>query len=76
MRSRAVRNSAERAIRGLLAHLEAHNKAVRRLHVLAAVPVSIAVTFGRAVGWGIHPALVVYERRDHIYVPAMEVSHP
>lgn len=76
VRSRAVRDSAEAAIRGLLAHLEVQHKTVRKLHLVAAVPVSIAVTLGRAVGWGIQPGLVVYERRGESYVPAMEVIQP
>lgn len=76
VRSPSVRDSAETALRGLLAHLEAHHKSVRTLHVIAAAPVSIAVTLGRAVAWGIHPSLVVYERRGETYVPATEVTQP
>ncbi len=68
--------SFERAVRDLLAQLEATNKGVRRLHVFAAAPVSAAVTLGRAVGWGIHPSLFVYERAGDSYRLAMEVTAP
>lgn len=68
--------SFERAVRALLAELEATHKGVRRLHVFAAAPVSAAVTLGRAAGWGIHPSFAVYDRVDDKYVLAMEVAAP
>jgi hypothetical protein len=77
VRSRRVRDSFESALRGLLSHVEATNKAVRRLHVFAAAPVSVAVTLGRSVGWRIHPDLLVYDRlADGTYKRAMEVTAP
>lgn len=77
VRSRKVRNSFESALRELLGHIEATHKAVRRLHVLAAAPVSVAITLGRSVGWRIHPNLVVYDRlADGTYQQAMEVTAP
>ncbi len=68
--------SFERAVRDLLAQLEATHKGVRRLHVFAAAPVSAGLTLGRAVGWGIHPSFLVYERVDDHYRLAMEVTAP
>ena len=77
VRSRTVRDSFEQAIRQMLGQLEQREKTVRRLHVFAAAPVSIGVTLGRAVGWGIHPQLVVYDRLgDGTYRPALEVIAP
>lgn len=75
VRSRHVRDSFERAVRQMLGQLEQRDKTVRRLHVFAAAPVSLGVTLGRAVGWGIHPQLVVYDRLgDGTYRPALEVT--
>jgi hypothetical protein len=77
VRSRAVRDSFERAMRQTLATLEETDKGVTKLHVFAAAPVSVAVTLGRAVGWGIHPHLVVHDRTDDgTYVPGLEVTAP
>lgn len=77
VRSRAVLASFESAVRELLGHLEATHKAVQRLHVFAAAPVSVAVTLGRSIGWRIHPNLVVYDRlADGTYQQAMEVTAP
>ncbi|MDF1595740.1 MAG: SAVED domain-containing protein [Acidimicrobiia bacterium] len=73
--SRRVRDSFERAVRKMLGQLEQSDKTVRRIHVFPAAPVSVGVTLGRSVGWGIHPRLVVYDRRDDgSYHPALEVS--
>ena len=77
VRSRKIRDSFERALRELLGELEARHKSVKRLHVFAAAPVSVAVTLGRSIGWRIHPNLVVYDRAtDGTYHPALEVSAP
>lgn len=77
VRSRSVRDSFEQALREMLGQLEMSHKTVRQLHVFAAAPVSVGVTLGRAVGWGIHPQLVVYDRlNDGTYRPALEVTAP
>lgn len=77
VRSRNVRDSFEQTIREMLGQLELSDKTVRRFHVFAAAPVSLGVTLGRAVGWGIHPHLVVYDRvEDGTYRPALEVTAP
>ena len=63
--------------RGLLAHLEKNHKQVRKLHVFAAAPVSVAVTLGRATGWGIHPTLAIYERtKKTTYKLGMDITPP
>jgi hypothetical protein len=77
VRSRDIRDSFERTVREMLGLLEESEKSVRRLHVFAAAPVSVGVTLGRSVGWGIHPQLVVYDRLDDgTYRPALEVTAP
>jgi hypothetical protein len=77
VRSRAVLASFEASVRQMLGELERLDKPVRRLHVFAAAPMSVGVTLGRSVGWGIHPQLVVYDRLDDgTYRPALEVSAP
>lgn len=77
VRSRTTRDSFEYAIRTMLGQLEHDDKSIRTLHVFAAAPVSVGVTLGRSVGWGIHPRLVVYDRLDDgIYRPALEVTPP
>lgn len=77
VRSRNVRDSFEQTVREMLGQLEQSDKAVRRFHVFAAAPVALGVTLGRAVGWGMHPHLVVYDRlKDGTYRPALEVTAP
>ena len=66
--------SAERAIRDVLAHIEQHRKHVTRLHVVGAAPLSVCVSLGRAITVGIHPQLVLYDRVEGTYQPALEVS--
>lgn len=77
VRSRTTRDSIEYAIRTMLGQLEQDDKSIRTLHVFAAAPVSVGVTLGRSVGWGIHPRLVIYDRLDDgTYRPALEVTTP
>lgn len=67
--------SAERAWRDVFADIEQNRKQVRRLHVIGAAPVSACVALGRAMTRGVHPALVLYDRRDDgTYHPALEVN--
>ena len=67
--------SAERAWRDVLADIEQNRKYVRRLHVIGAAPVSACVALGRAMTRGVHPTLVLYDRRDDgTYHPALEVN--
>lgn len=68
--------SFEKAVRRLLAELEATHKRIRRLHLFAAAPVSASITLGRSVGWGIHPSLAVYDRAGDSYRFALEVTAP
>jgi hypothetical protein len=65
----------ELAVRALLAATEANGKAVKRFHVLAALPVSAAVALGRSHDARVHPALVIYYRTDAgKYEPALEIT--
>ncbi|WP_436776500.1 SAVED domain-containing protein [Yinghuangia sp. YIM S09857] len=61
-------------LRLFLSELEAGHKNLRRLHVLAAVPVSVAVAIGRVHDANVHPDLVVYDRTDGQYNAALEIS--
>lgn len=73
----ATLTAFEAALRGLLAHMEKTYKQVRRLHVFAAAPVSVAVVLGRSIGWGIHPSLAIYERTNEAtYKIGMEITPP
>lgn len=76
VRTISTLRSFERAVRSLLSQLESERKRIKRLHVFAAAPVSAAVILGRSAGWGIHPALAMYDRADGSYVFAMEVKSP
>lgn len=66
--------SAERALRYVLADIEQHRKAARRLHVLGAAPLSVFVTLGRVANREIHPRLFLYDRVYDQYLPVMEVN--
>jgi hypothetical protein len=61
-------------LRQLLSELEASHKNLRRVHVMAAAPVSAAVTIGRVHDANVHPALVIYDRTDSQYTQALEIS--
>lgn len=76
IRSRAARDSFHDALSGLLGELEKAHKRIKRLHVIAAAPVSAAIILGRSVGWGFHPNLVVYDATDDGYQAALEVTAP
>ncbi|MDH5615181.1 MAG: SAVED domain-containing protein [Acidimicrobiia bacterium] len=65
--------SAERAFREVLADIEHHRKATRRLHVVGAAPLSACVALGRAVTTGVHPTLMLYDRGSNSYQLAMEI---
>lgn len=61
-------------LRRFLSSLEVPVKTVRRLHVLAALPLSAAVTLGRVHHSGVNPTLVLYDRTDGRYVPVLEIA--
>jgi hypothetical protein len=71
--TRASLANFEGAIRDAFASLEIPNKAVKRLHVVAATPVSASVAIGRAHNAPVHPALVVYHRTGTTYELALEI---
>ena len=73
---RATLASFERALRSLLGELEQSAKGLTRLHLFAAAPVSVAITVGRTIGWGIHPNLVTYDLIDSNYQFALEITPP
>lgn len=60
-------------LRSLMSTLEAQHKQIRRLHVLAAAPVSAAVALGRLHDAHVHPALVIYDRTEGHYTAALEI---
>jgi SMODS-associated and fused to various effectors sensor domain len=73
MASRASLQNFETTIRDLFARLEAPTKALRRLHVVGALPISAAVALGRAHSSAVHPSLVLYARKDQRYHLALEI---
>lgn len=62
------------AVRNLFAEVERRAKHTRRLHLLAALPVSAAVEFGRVHDGHVHPRVAVYDRCDGSYQQALELS--
>jgi SMODS-associated and fused to various effectors sensor domain len=65
--------SFEVATRTLLARIEQSHKHLQRLHVIAAMPVSAAITLGRVRDPHIHPAYVLYDRADDGYHAVLEI---
>jgi hypothetical protein len=67
----------EASVRGMFAEIERSNKDLQKLHVLAALPLSAAVTLGRVHDPHVHPAMVIYDRAaiagGDCYVPAIEI---
>lgn len=66
--------SFETAVRAVLADVEATHKQVRRLHVIAAAPLSAAVVLGRVRDPHVHPSYVLYDRADSGYRPVLEIA--
>ena len=65
--------SFEKAVRSLFSAIEAKHKNIRRLHVLAALPVAAGVVLGRAHDPHVHPKLAVHHRTDDEYRLALEL---
>lgn len=61
------------ALRQLFSSLEQNAKSVRKIHFLGALPISAAITVGRAQDPHVHPKLAIYERADNSYKPVLEV---
>lgn len=74
LRSPAALNAFEASCRQLLARIEATHKKIRRLHVFPAIPLSAGVTFGRVFDPAVHPSVLVYDRTDSGYQPALQVA--
>lgn len=65
-----------RAWTDLLAKAETLYPKVKTLHVIAAVPVSVAVSMGRQRMRGAHPELVVYELDQKKYIRTPPITDP
>lgn len=65
--------SAERAFREVLSDIEQQRKTTKRLHVLGAAPASACIALGRSLTRGVHPHLILYDRVEDSYQPAMEI---
>lgn len=64
-----------RGWRDLLSKVESRWPALQRLHLIAAVPTTAAITLGRHRMRGVHPTFVVYQRTcDGTYEAALEVA--
>lgn len=74
IRSPASLENFSRCVRELLSELEVTDKQMPALHVFAALPLSAAVSLGRARDPHVHPTFVVYDRTDGSYRPALEIS--
>ena len=70
---RSLANFA-RSWRILLAEAEAAHPHARRWHLVASVPLSVAVECGRAFMHNSQPVVTVYERTDTGYVAALDVN--
>ena len=68
--------AAVRAWTDLLAKTETLYPKIERLHVIAAVPASVAVNMGRQRMRGAHPDLVIYELNDKEYIPTPPITDP
>lgn len=72
--SRADLEAFGQAWRDLLAAMESRWPKAQRLHILAAVPATAAVSIGRHRMRAVHPTFVLYQRQaDGADVPVMEV---
>lgn len=74
VKSRETLGAFAAEVRRLLSSLEVPAKTVRRLHVLAALPLSAAVMLGRLHHSGVNPTLVLYDRADGRYAPVLEIK--
>ena len=74
--SAADLGSAKKAWTDLLARVETRYPSVQRLHVIAAVPASVAIHMGRERMRDAHPELVVYELLDGNYVATPPITDP
>jgi hypothetical protein len=59
-----------------LSEIERKCPSARTVHIIAAVPVSLAVNIGRRRMRGTHPEFVVYELNDGTYVPTPPITDP
>ncbi|OQB47879.1 MAG: hypothetical protein BWY02_01970 [bacterium ADurb.Bin157] len=71
IRNQASLKNFDDLFRKFLGHLEQTNKQIQRLHLFLAVPVSVAVTIGRAINFDVNPNLTIYEIVDQKRVPTM-----
>lgn len=74
--SEADVTAAVRAWTDLLAKIETLYPKINTLHVIAAVPASVAVNMGRQRMRGAHPDLVIYELNDKEYIPTPPITDP
>lgn len=74
LRNRASLDAFHAEIRNLFSTMEANAKAVRRLHLLSAIPLSAALILGRTRDPQVHPVLHLYDRTDTGYEFALEIA--
>jgi len=67
-------NNFATAWRTFLADVEAAHSGAKRWHLVASVPLAVAVELGRAFMRGSQPPVTVYERTNAGYVAALDVN--
>lgn len=74
LRNKASLDAYVVTLRKFFSEIEAHTKSTRRLHVLAAVPVSAAITLGQVRIPEVNPSFVLYDRTESSdYKVALEI---
>lgn len=76
LETRADLAAATEAWARTLSEIERKCPSARTLHIIAAVPVSLAVNMGRRRMRGTHPEFVVYELNNGTYVPTPPITDP
>jgi SMODS-associated and fused to various effectors sensor domain len=73
-RSQQTLDAFARSYQDLLANLEQTHKSAKTIHLFPAAPITAAITCGRHLMRGVHPALTVYDKIDGKFQVALTIN--
>ncbi|TDN37018.1 SAVED domain-containing protein [Hymenobacter sp. UV11] len=74
--SEACLQAFRQCYRQVLAHLEAHYKLARAVHLFAAVPAGVALLLGADLLPDVQPEVILYDRQPREFSPALRLNSP
>ena len=72
VKNKLTLSNFEASLRDLLAKFEEHG--ITRVHLFAAIPLSVGIVIGKTLNLDVNPRFVIYEFNDGVREPKLEIG--